>query len=275
MDFDTDAQLAPTPASNRDWSDLPIDVLTSVFVKLGAIEVLMGAGLVCRSWLEAAKTLDPWRTVDMVHHRLVEEMYDYDSLFALFDHPEKIDGDDLCAMARVAVDRSSRQLEVFLGKKFVTDEHLKYIEDRPTSLKRLSLISCCNVSNEGFSQLITTSPLLEDILLDDCSDVKGDKFYEATGKACVHLKHFRLHGEHVSDEALGIAAMHKLRNLNLQGINVNNDELAAIIDGCPHLETLSDNSTLRAKCAGIKTVELCEYESSESSESDYDFCLFF
>lgn len=122
----------------RDWSELPLDALTSVFAKLGAIEVLMGAGLVCHSWLEAAKMPDLWRFVNMVRHKVVEDLDKVSFLTVstsrgipiYSNRKPKIDRDVLCAMAKVAVDRSGGQLQVFIGKRFVTDELLKYIGDR-------------------------------------------------------------------------------------------------------------------------------------------------
>ncbi|KAF7098247.1 hypothetical protein CFC21_100000 [Triticum aestivum] len=88
---------APGPSA-RDWSEMPFDALTSVFAKLAAVELLMGAELVCRSWLEAAKAPELWRAVVMMcqPHNVVDR------------------GASLCAMAKEAVDRSGRLLEKFV-----------------------------------------------------------------------------------------------------------------------------------------------------------------
>lgn len=67
--------------------------LSSVFGKLGAVEILMG------SRLHAAGLPELWRSVDMAT-----------------DVVEKMDCDALRAMAKVAVHRSGGQLEVFFGK---------------------------------------------------------------------------------------------------------------------------------------------------------------
>lgn len=235
----------------RDWSELPLDALSSVFTKLGAVELLMGAGLVCHSWLRAAKVLpDLWRSVLMVRHAVVDDK----------------DGHVLCAMAKVAVDRSDGRLEVFAAKRFVTDELLEYIGDRSPSLKFLGLVSCPQVTNQGFTQLTTRSPLLQDLVLLNCPDVGGDA-YEATGVACAaNLKRLVLRKGWYDQRggALGITTMRELRDLSLIGSDITTDELVAIVDGCPHLERLcvTDcynvvvDGALRARCAGIKELTL-------------------
>lgn len=143
---------APEAGSNRDWSELPLDALSSVFGKLGANEILLGAGLVCRCWLEAAKLPELWRSVDMANHKVVEEVVE----------ESKINSDALRAMAKVAVDRSGGQLELFLGNLFVTDELLKYIGDRYLSLFYRKLINISPIifqcSYHEWKTNLTTSP---------------------------------------------------------------------------------------------------------------------
>jgi hypothetical protein len=85
-----------------------------VFSKLDAVELLMGASLVCRSWREAAREPEAWRRVGMEHHVVVR-----------IKKPHV-----LRAMAKLAVDRSHGQIESFAGAEFVTDELVEYITKR-------------------------------------------------------------------------------------------------------------------------------------------------
>uniref|UniRef100_A0ACD5U3B3 Uncharacterized protein n=1 Tax=Avena sativa TaxID=4498 RepID=A0ACD5U3B3_AVESA len=260
----------------RDWSELPLPALTSLFSKLRAVDILMGAGLVCQSWLEAAKSPCLCREVDMSHKLCYEVLVEE------------------CAMAKVAIDRSSGQLEAFVGEGFVTDDLLKYIGERSPSLKCLRLISCFDVSDEGFGELLTRSPLLEDLTVMGCDNIEGACLVAAT--ACPRLKRLVLYkrsssrpsqiqapstststGEWIwitcrryvmSKGALGIATMHELRELTLVESDITAEELEAVIEGCPHLEhlclidcwNLVVDAALRAKCARIKTLELCFHE---------------
>uniref|UniRef100_A0A8R7RE54 F-box domain-containing protein n=1 Tax=Triticum urartu TaxID=4572 RepID=A0A8R7RE54_TRIUA len=129
----------------RDWSSLPLDALSSIFVRLSAVDVLMGAGLVCGSWLEAANFPDVWRSVDM------------DKDEAVFLKADAV----LRKMAKVAVNRSDGQLRVFIGRMFVTDDLIKYIMERSPSLTTLRLVSCFGVFSKQVASVIKESPLLE------------------------------------------------------------------------------------------------------------------
>ncbi|KAJ1267673.1 hypothetical protein BS78_07G075600 [Paspalum vaginatum] len=252
----------PSAGAGRDWSELPLDALVQVFARLGPVDILMGSGLVCHSWLQAAKAPELWLSLDMATHKAVEEL----------------GRGALRAMARAAVDRADGRLEVFLAKYFVTDGLLKHIAGRSSSssscLRRLSLASCSEVTNKGFAELVTRSPLLEDLSLELCPKVGGRGAYEAAGRACPRLRRLSLRRECFRfsrdyprrvAEALGIAAaMPALRSLTLVSCNVSNDELRAVLDGCPRLETLCvrdcykviADGDLRARCVGIKTLTL-------------------
>lgn len=140
-----DVAAPPSEPTARDWSLLPMDALASIFVRLGAVEVLMGAGLVCHSWLEAAKLPDVWRAVVMENHKILHER----------------DEIVVRAMAKAAVDRSDGQLRVFAGTRFVNDELMEYILDRSPSLTTLRLGFCCYVFTERLVNAIRESPLLE------------------------------------------------------------------------------------------------------------------
>ncbi|CAL5008095.1 unnamed protein product [Urochloa decumbens] len=247
----------------RDWSELALDALTSIFTKLGAVEVLMGAGLVCHSWLFAAKVPSLWRYLNMTKdNNVVKEMCSSGAR------------DLLCAMAKEVVDRSGGQLEVFIGEEFVDDDLIKYIGGRTPSLKILHLTSCFTVLNEGFVEAINRFPLLEELKLSACENIGGRATYEAVGKACRNLKRFEVakymplpysfeidqEDNSDCDAARGIATMRGLHSLKISHSKLNNKALAAILDNCPHLESLDldycfnifMDDAMRAKYAGIK-----------------------
>ncbi|KAF7112135.1 hypothetical protein CFC21_112073 [Triticum aestivum] len=257
--------------SARDWSKMPLDALTSVFAKLGAVELLMGAGLVCRSWLYASKAPELWRAVVMSRPpdtpegteaflraiaKVSSELWPAVPITGI-DDPwramAKVD-DSLCAMAKAAVDRSDGRLQKFVARDFGTDELLEYIADRSPSLKSLGLMQCHDISEKGFMDSIVKFPQLEELVLIECHNISDDQkenrdVYEAISRACSQLKLFVLahpgyflhpngsYGFHDGD-VLGIATMKQLRHLSLDCVDINNAELVSIIDSCPYLEHL-------------------------------------
>nr|XP_034599026.1 putative F-box/LRR-repeat protein 23 [Setaria viridis] len=279
----------PLPKSPvRDWSQLPLDPLSSIFMKLGAIEILMSAGLVCRSWLAAARTPELWRFVDMTRHKLVFLK----------------NVGTMCAMAKVAIDRSGGRMESFWAQQFVTSELLDYIASRANSLKSIRLIACLYISDTSLVRVAEKCPLLEEI---ECSyHARPAEFYGYVGNVRPQLKRLRIHVEkgYDSDEieremeeerrqqlgsdeededeeteeesfeawearknkdAFAIAeSLHELRLLQMAGNSLTNKGLYAILDGCPHLECLDISSCsnlpldnkLRARCARLKHVWL-------------------
>ncbi|CAO2200831.1 unnamed protein product [Urochloa humidicola] len=83
----------------RDWAALPVDALLAVLGRLGGVDILIGAGHVCRPWRRATRE-EPelWRCVDM--RRRARLAYDV----------------DLRAAARAAVTRSGGRCEAFLAE---------------------------------------------------------------------------------------------------------------------------------------------------------------
>ncbi|KAJ3693590.1 hypothetical protein LUZ60_009070 [Juncus effusus] len=253
----------------RNWAELNGDILMEIFRMIGMLDVFKGAGSVCRAWRRVAKDEpDLWRRIDLTNN------HNY-AATVLID-PTKL-----------AIDRSRGRLEEFWIENLGDDDLLQYLSDRTTTLKSLRLISCYQISNEGVINTVKKQPLLEELQI--TFGTFSATLPELVGKEVPNLKQFKLNGtwyhlpppdpddEEIvdSEEAFGIGkAMHQLRYLQLIGNRLTNEGLIAILEGCPHLETLdlrrcynlNMDSDMRARCSKLTTLRL-----PSDSLDDYEF----
>ncbi|CAL5346397.1 F-box protein SKIP19-like [Camellia sinensis] len=212
----------------RNWVELPRDVMAMILHKLGAIHILESAQKVCMTWRNICKDPAMWRSIDMRN------------LGDLWSMPYNLE-----KMARHAIDRSCGELVDINLEYFVTDELLQYLADRASQLRRLRLACCSEISDEGLSEAAKKLPLLEElhIYLSPLSKVS----LETVGRCCPRLKSLKFNdrGSRSSyvgcDDEVAVVigeTMPGLHDLQLFGNKMTNDGLQAILNGCPHLESL-------------------------------------
>lgn len=210
------------------WTELPRDITANILQRLNAVEILENAQKVCTTWRSVCRDPAMWRVIDMCN--LGEDGMPYD-----------IDAMPFC---RKAVDWSQGQLVNISIRDFATDELLEFIAERAGKLRRLQLVRCFYLTDEGISEAIKRFPMLEElhILLTPFSD----ETIETIGRSCPLLRSFTFNSKICSyfneagnEEAFAIArSMPELHHLQLLGNGLTNEGLQAIMDGCPHLETL-------------------------------------
>ncbi|KAI3940595.1 hypothetical protein MKW92_002984 [Papaver armeniacum] len=228
MDCILNNQIPISSEEVRNWAELPHDVLSHIFLKLGAIDILLSAQSVCPTWRKVSKEPSLFRSIDMRNR------------------PDLVNGKtyDLKKLAREAVDRSCGQLVEFSMDGFGNNELLAYIADKSCELRCLRLVSSYEVRGDALMNMAKKAFMLEELEICHCS--LSEDTLIAVGNACPQLKSLRLNRPgyrrpHIEcdNEALAIAGnMLELRHLQLFGNKLTNMGLKAILDGCLHLESL-------------------------------------
>ncbi|XP_062012665.1 F-box protein SKIP19-like [Rosa rugosa] len=254
-----------TPARHRNWLELPPEITASILSRLGAIEILTAAEKVCRSWRAICKDPLMWRTIDMRNDGDLHDMtYDLEK------------------MCCHAVDRSCGQLVDITVEYFGSDELLKYITDRSSGIRRLRIVRCYFITDEGLSEVALKLPMLEDLEISLCT--LSQEPLEVVGRSCPLLKSVKLNNhwyqfppDKCDNDALAVAGtMRGLQHLQLFGNKLTNDGLREILDCCPHLESLDLRYCFNLNLEGdlekrltgqIKRLRL-PYDSTEDYEFD-------
>ncbi|CAH1434904.1 unnamed protein product [Lactuca virosa] len=205
-----------------NWLQMPDEVMVNIFQRLHISEILNSARKVCTTWLKICKYPAMWKVINMV----------------------KRQGKDWGwgkALTMELVDLSCGELiDISIGS-FGSDELLDHIVKRSRNLKRLCLVNCFRITGGELSLAVERLPKLEELRLS--KTYINAKDLEVIGRICPQLKSFKmckvLLSESFDNHALAIADnMHELRHLDVSDTKMTNDRLEAIVNGCPHLESL-------------------------------------
>ncbi|KAG6691939.1 hypothetical protein I3843_10G084900 [Carya illinoinensis] len=226
-----ESPLPPPPLLSadqyRNWLDLPREVTASILRRLDVIEILTSAQKVCMLWRSICKDPSMWRMINMGYVRNRWSLpYDLDQ------------------MCRHAVDLSCGQLVGIKLGWVCTVPLLEYITESSSRLRYLEVAWCYILSVKEWCE--ANIPLLEELELSDCC-LGTETVLKAVGRSCPHLKSLKLRSKYYWGDpfkgcdlwAVTIAEnMPGLVSLLLVGNELTNDGLQAILDGCPHLQSL-------------------------------------
>lgn len=103
---------APPPANpSRNWLELPPELTTSIFHRVGPLDIFMSARKVCKTWRQLCSDPEMWRVMDLNY---TGDLCDI----------------DLRKLAKKAVDVSAGHLVDLTLHHFADDQLINYIADR-------------------------------------------------------------------------------------------------------------------------------------------------
>ncbi|KAL8192277.1 hypothetical protein R6Q57_027944 [Mikania cordata] len=238
---------SPSTEDTPNWLQMPHELMTMILQRLDTLEILNSAQKVCTTWRKICKDPAMWKVINMLESVI---SWDPDSDY------------DLENLTKQAVDRSCGELIDINLESFCTDDLIDYVSRCSNKLKRLCLSNCYKISSSGLANAVKKLPQLEHLHLYYTSINAED--IEVIGQNCPHLKSFKLNKEftrpHIEfdGDVFAIAnSMPELLDLQLFGNKMTNEGLQAILNGCPHLESLDVRRCFNLNLATGNLGKLC------------------
>ncbi|KAK6150102.1 hypothetical protein DH2020_017627 [Rehmannia glutinosa] len=155
--------------------------------------------------------------------------------------------------------------------------------NRSIHLKRLRLACCDGISGEGLTGAVKNFPQLEELHLFFMPSIRpGD--IETISISCPMLKSFTFNNRGYKfplvkvDNGYAVAVagnMPNLRHLRLLENRLNNEGVQAILDGCPHLESLDlrqcFSADLRWELGKRCSQQIKDLRRPDDSTADYEW----
>ncbi|GAU50713.1 hypothetical protein TSUD_123650 [Trifolium subterraneum] len=258
-----------------NWLELPTDLTKNILQRLDTVDLVTTARFVCTQWWKICKDPLMWRTIHMINIDLSDPRFSF----------------RLCSfekICRCAIDLSCGHAEDiaidYFGRE--TDDLLKYMARRARRLRRLRIVERSYFdSKKGLNEYVKEFSLLEE--LEISSDKKiTEEFLEDIGGCCPLLKSlnlanlFDLHVNFVHQLFAIAKTMPGLRHLTCSRIKFGDDELLAILNGCPLLDSLDLqncvcrhqlNPSLVKRChEQIKDLQLPTFSPRDGYDDDDD-----
>ncbi|KAI3680976.1 hypothetical protein L6452_35756 [Arctium lappa] len=218
-----------------NWLEMPHEIMGGMILqRLGAVEILNSAQKVCTTWRRICKDPAMWKVIELDHY--------FDFWY---------EEDDFEELSKQAVHRSCGELIDISLKYFGTDDLLDFISQCSSKLNSLRLTKCYSITGNGLIHALKRLPRLETLDLFyvsiDAEDIR------VIGRSCPQLKSFKMKTRFMEcdGDALAIAnSMSALRHLQMFGSTMTDDGLQAILNGCPHLESLDVRRCFCVKLGG-------------------------
>ncbi|KAJ9566039.1 hypothetical protein OSB04_002005 [Centaurea solstitialis] len=207
----------------RDWLGMPDEIMGGMILqRLDAVEILTSVKKVCRDWRRICKDPEMWKIIEIILPINGRNRDIYQKL------------------TKQVVHRSCGELIDISLHFYTTDDLFDHVSRCSCKLNCLRLTDCYRITPCGLSNARKRLPHLETLELYYFHIGKGEEI-ELIGRSCPQLMSFEMEimcaGGDVYARAIA-KSMPALRHLKLFGLMYDDNGVQAILDGCPHLESL-------------------------------------